>query len=313
MTQTIFRSHPSKDFTVIPNALLRDSRLSLDMRGLLVSLLQLPEDWTVHLEHLADHFGVGKDKMQSLMRKLIEAGYVVRTEVRDGDSQKWRGTVYHIYDRPQGMGEPANANKPQPENPATGRTSVNPKKVSRPKAARSTNEPQPDLPSPENPPLLRTNNTKPPSEELDAPQGALEGKAGEDHTSKPSSLNGQIWNEGKAIVPQAQWACIGRWLKRVKDRPKGFETLLGIIATARNQGTGDPVPYITAALNREFPPLPDPKTFTRARWELMVRAAMNLKTWETYLGPRPGERGCLVPADLVTPELLRAVSVRRAA
>jgi hypothetical protein len=116
-----------------------------------------------------------------------------------------------------------------------------------------------------------------------------------------------------SIIPGKNRSCVGKWLKLTNNRPRGPEILLAIIETARKQGTGDPVPYITAALAKEFPPPADPRTFSREKWVFAAKAATNTKDWPVDWGPRPGEAGCLMPEDLITPELKRAVSVRRVA
>lgn len=314
----IIRRKLSANYTVIPNAIFADERLNPDHLGVLCYLLSRPDDWAVRQTQLAARFKVGKDKMQGIVRSLIEAGYIIRVQNRSTETKTFGEYEYHVYDTPQGTGEPANSNEPLPENPATAGTSANrpPKaKTHRPKVVKPTAEPLPEKPWPENPPLLNTDLTNPPSEGLTPPKGLSREKAGEElqaPTSTPLTLNARIWGEAKAILQPREFGCVTGWLQRVAGKPNGPETLLGIIETARKQGTLQPVPYITAALNREFPPPPDPKAFDRAKWELVAKAAVNTKAWGDW-GPRPGERGCLMPLDLITPDLIRAVSVRRVA
>lgn len=305
----IIRRKLSANYTVIPNAIFQDKRLAPDALGVLCYLLSHRDDWKVRQTQLADHFNVGKDKMQGIVRRLIEAGYIVRVQNRAEETKTFGEYEYHVYDTPQGTGDPANTNEPLPENPATARTGANtPRKPNK--------KPLPEKPLPENPPLTNTDNNNPPSEGLTPPEGLLRKKAGEEQPPSPSqpiSINARIWSEAKAILQQREWGCVTGWLQRVNGLPNGPEKLLGIIEAARKAGTPQAVPYITAALNREFPPPPDPKTFDRTKWGHACQAAINTKSWHPAFGPRPGEKGCLVPADLITPDLLRAVSVRRVA
>lgn len=324
----IIRRKHSSNYTVIPNALLQDDRLALDEKGLLCFLLHLPEDWVVRQGDLKKRCGVSKDKMQRLMRRLIELGYVLMVKSRDDDTQKFGANEYHVYDQPQATaGEPANCNEPQPENQATARTYANTGVLSenrpvsaspsggRRRRATPLREPQPEKPWPENQAIYkRTSITKSSFGGADAPQEAQEEKgSGQASPSMPPSLNAQVWTAAKAILQPKEHGCVVRWLNQVKGRPNGLETLLSILRSAANAGTPQAVAYVTAAVNKEFPPPPDPREFPRSRWELAAQAVPRTKHWPEEWGPRPGEAGCLMPKDLITPDLVRAVSMRRVA
>lgn len=300
----IIRRKLSANYTVIPNAIFQDERLAPDALGVLCYLLSHRDDWKVRQTQLADRFKVGKDKMQGIVRRLIEAGYIVRVQNRAEETKTFGEYEYNVFDAPQGTGEPANANEPLPENPATVGTGANtPRKPNR--------KPQPEKPLPENPPLTSTNNNNPPSEGLTPPEGLSRKRAGEEPPPAPT-LNARIWTEAKDILQQREWGCVPKWLDRVNGKPNGPEKLLGIIEAARKAGTPQAVPYITAALNREFPPPPDPKTFDRAMWMRVYQVVLNTKAWCADWGPRPGEKGCLMPQDIDTTDLRRAL-VRRVA
>jgi hypothetical protein len=102
---------------------------------------------------------------------------------------------------------------------------------------------------------------------------------------------------------------IGRWLKRCRS-DDDREKFRSILAAARRAGTCDPVAYITKAVNTAFPPPPDPKTFAEADWLPKIHAAITTKQWSQAWGPPPGKRGCLVPPDLITANLLDALTPR---
>lgn len=69
-------------FTQIPNAWLRDQRLSLRAKGLLSQLLSHTDGWSVTISHLADVNGCGRDAIRSAVRELEEAGYLTRSQAR---------------------------------------------------------------------------------------------------------------------------------------------------------------------------------------------------------------------------------------
>ena len=327
----IIRSQVSANFTNVPNALLRDERLSADALGLLVFLLHHPRDWIVRQAHLAARFDMGREKVQRLMRELIDLGYVRRSLNRNPGTQQFERYEYQVFDTVQGTGEPANGNEPQPENQATAPICEN-KGISTVPAPNPApipfrrRRPQPEKPWPENQAAYKEQIIQNPSSKGLSPRE--EGfKEDEQREAPPSSsppaqpsLTAQVWTAAKAILKPSEHGCVPKWLERVKDRPGGLDGLLAIINSARNTGTALPVPYITAALNRQFPPPPDPRTFTRERWKVVVQAAVNVyratraPAWEPHnYGPAPGEPGCLVPPDLVTKDLIRAASMRRAA
>lgn len=68
--------------------------------------------------------------------------------------------------------------------------------------------------------------------------------------------------------------------------------------------------YISKAINDTFPPPPDPKAFDDTTWSRNITAAMSMKSWAPQWGPAPGQKGCLVPRDMVTAELIASVRPR---
>ena len=134
-------------------------------------------------------------------------------------------------------------------------------------------------------------------------QGSYEG------ADKPPSISAMVWSEGKALLSclsKPNHSIIGKWLKRTpSDESK--EVLLRIIRSAADAGTADPVSYVSKALAEAFPPPPDPKTFTPNDWQRNCRAAIKMGQWSANWGPAPGKPGCLVPVDLVTSRLVKAV------
>ena len=151
-----------------------------------------------------------------------------------------------------------------------------------------------------------------PSLPVNVPYGENSSASDEAGAEAPS-VNAQIWKEGLVLLqstslPEAQCRkLIGRWCKRAPSE-ENKRRLLGILRAAHRAGTGDPVAYVTRALSEALPPPPDPKAFTTDDWTIRLQAAINTKQWSPAWGAPPGKRGCLVPASLLTPELIRALS-----
>lgn len=94
----IVRKEKTCNFTVIPNELLYDQKLSMMAKGVLCYLLSKPDHWKVQPSDIQANCGIGRQKVYSLIRELIEAGYVSRKLVRTKDGEF--KTEYVVSDSP---------------------------------------------------------------------------------------------------------------------------------------------------------------------------------------------------------------------
>jgi hypothetical protein len=80
----LVRGHHEADqnYTVISNAFLRDKNLSLAAIGLLAQLLSHKEGWEIGQESLAKANNIGRDAMRTIIKELMQAGYLMRSEHR---------------------------------------------------------------------------------------------------------------------------------------------------------------------------------------------------------------------------------------
>ena len=85
-------------FTIVPNDVLRDVRLSWKARGLLAYLLSLPDDWRTSSDRLARLGPDGRDAVRSGLRELEELGYLVRRRIQSSTG-RW-STELIITDEP---------------------------------------------------------------------------------------------------------------------------------------------------------------------------------------------------------------------
>jgi len=145
----IIRRKHNSAFTVIPNAIATDMRLSIEARWLMWYLLTKPDDWTVRVSDLQKASGVGRDKAYAMVRECILAGYIVREKHTDGTIN------YLVKDQP---------NRPIPEKQEKGF----------PEDQEFPEKPDPEEPDPENTDaLLRTDllsNTERKSDFSEFPQ-----------------------------------------------------------------------------------------------------------------------------------------------
>jgi hypothetical protein len=95
----IHRTCHTSAFTILPNTLLQDRRLSYTARGLLADLLSRPCGWSEDGKHMADTSPQGRLAVAKALRELTDFGYYRVDKVRRSD-----GTFVseaHVYDTPQ--------------------------------------------------------------------------------------------------------------------------------------------------------------------------------------------------------------------
>lgn len=99
----------TEDFSIIDNAISRDSRVKLKERGLWMTVMCLPDDWDFTIKGIIRVIPDGRDIVRSCVRKLIRLGYCTRRVVRK--EGRFNGYIYTFLERSP---EPE---KPEPENP----------------------------------------------------------------------------------------------------------------------------------------------------------------------------------------------------
>ena len=81
----VLRNPNRGKFTVIDNYALQDESLSLKARGLLVTMLSLPDNWQFSENGLCAIFQKdGQSSIRSGLKELEEGGYLTRKRTRDG-------------------------------------------------------------------------------------------------------------------------------------------------------------------------------------------------------------------------------------
>lgn len=97
----IHRDKNKKQYTNISNEIFRNQELSLRDRGLLTTLLSLPDNWVYSVEGLAHILKKdGKHTIRSALASLEEHGYLVRRQLKSVDG-KFQGCEWEIYEVPR--------------------------------------------------------------------------------------------------------------------------------------------------------------------------------------------------------------------
>ena len=121
----VFRVEKNKNYTVMSNVPLRDEKLSLKAKGLLSMFLSLPDNWNYSISGLAKISKESRSSINSGLKELEAAGYLVRRQLRDKKGHL-ANTEYTIYEEPRApcvdfpSTDNPSAEDPSPDNPSAG-------------------------------------------------------------------------------------------------------------------------------------------------------------------------------------------------
>lgn len=115
----IVRVNKTSNYTVISNNVFKDQNLSLKAKGLLTTILSLPDNWKYSIDGLTRLCADGRNTVATAINELIKAGYIVRTQKFD-EAGKFSGYIYDIYEEiPSKIADLSYAEKPFTEKPFT--------------------------------------------------------------------------------------------------------------------------------------------------------------------------------------------------
>lgn len=89
-------------YTSVSRLTINDERLSFRARGVLVWLLDKPDDWRFDSESISGAGSEGRDAVRRALQELESCGYLLREKFRDGGGRFV--TIVTVYERP-GMPE----------------------------------------------------------------------------------------------------------------------------------------------------------------------------------------------------------------
>ena len=91
-----------RDYTIIHNAMIRDTNLGATERGLLITMLSLPESWDFSIRGLMHILPDGLTKISTALKNLEKAGYLIRRRIyENGKIADWE---YVFSDEPMTEG-----------------------------------------------------------------------------------------------------------------------------------------------------------------------------------------------------------------
>lgn len=111
-----------RNFVQIPNAWLRDKRLTRRARGLLAEMMTHEVGWRMTVNTLADGGPEGRDSIRSAVKELEEFGYLVREQQKVGG--RFDGVDYVINDPEPPLTENPTTVKPTADKPTPAGTTL---------------------------------------------------------------------------------------------------------------------------------------------------------------------------------------------
>ena len=115
----ILKNKTQGNYTIVSNGILKNQSLSLKDRGLIITLLSLPDNWAFTINGLSKIIPDGKDSIKNSLKHLEELGYVSKTQSR-GEFGKYGNIVIEVHETPiLPIVENPLTEKPSTENPLT--------------------------------------------------------------------------------------------------------------------------------------------------------------------------------------------------
>lgn len=140
----ITRAPRKGNFTIIPNATLRDRELSFRSRGLLAYLLTHDDGWSTSVERMRHEGKEGRDAISTALNELIEARYLVRRCRRAANGRfHWEHFVFDEAQPEDSVDQEIVL--PDPD------AAANPREDTKPQVKPPTGNPHAVFPSPEDP------------------------------------------------------------------------------------------------------------------------------------------------------------------
>ena len=95
----VLKNKTQGNYTIVSQNIMRDKNLSLTERGMLLTLLSLPDNWHLTIMGLCQILPDGKDKIAKTLNSLIDKGYVTREQGR-GNGGKFDSTNLEVHETP---------------------------------------------------------------------------------------------------------------------------------------------------------------------------------------------------------------------
>lgn len=109
----VFRKVKKTDYTIIDNNIFKNQKLSLKGKGMICTMLSLPDNWEFSEEGLTQLSNDSRTGIRSTLNELMEYGYLTRKQLKD-EKGKFANMEYTIYEDP--LYQNPTSEKPTSEN-----------------------------------------------------------------------------------------------------------------------------------------------------------------------------------------------------
>ncbi len=92
-----------KNFTIIPNNVIRNKNISDRARFIFCYMASMPEDWKFYQGAMAKELGYTKDTLRKYIEELLESGYLYREQRREEgkfDSYDYTLIIHRVVKKP---------------------------------------------------------------------------------------------------------------------------------------------------------------------------------------------------------------------
>ena len=101
-TENIIRVDHSKEnpYLQLSRKTIRDVSIDLQAKGLLIYLLDKPNNWRIRPLALAKELNIGKDIVYRILNRLIAAGYIHRNVIKRNHEGRFQsGAIYIVFEQ----------------------------------------------------------------------------------------------------------------------------------------------------------------------------------------------------------------------
>lgn len=95
----VLRKSKKSDYTIVDNNIFKNSKLTLKAKGMICTMLSLPDDWNFSEMGLTQLSNDSRTGIRSTLQELQELGYLKRERIRD-EKGLLGETIYTIYEEP---------------------------------------------------------------------------------------------------------------------------------------------------------------------------------------------------------------------
>ena len=189
----VLKNKTQGNYTIVSQNIMRDTTLSLTERGMLLTLLSLPDNWHLTIMGLCQILPDGKDKIAKTLNSLIEKGYITRLQSRSKRG-RFNSTDLEVHETPI-----------IPTNP--------PKKLKKDTKDTSSNS----SPYPDNPHTVNLNSEEPNTENASQYNTNISNIYKSNKKEVCSNKNTLTDSEYEALISEFGKVCVDYQIQRIKE------------------------------------------------------------------------------------------------